>query len=185
MTDDSGISRPHSLRLSARLRWAAVWMLTVATTASGLIAATDDGAPDLVVAGDTLRVWRERMSVLVLNDPANTRYVPGLIQIVQRADVPWFTRRQAALTLGRMGPHADTAVPVMIEMLRADNPLPDQETQLWLIKALGLYGPIARDAAPVLIATYRGPEITDLLRLSIIDSLSQIGPAHAAAIPFL
>ncbi len=149
------------------------------------LSAADDAATNPVVAGATLTEWRERMSVLELRDPAGARFVPGLLELVRRSEVPWFTRRQAALTLGRMGQPAEAAVPVIMDLLRARDPPDDAETELWAIKALGLFGPLARDATPVLLGGYRRSKATELVRLSTIDALSQIGPAHPAAIPFL
>ena len=51
----------------------------------------------------TLDQWRSRMKELDPNSPASAAAVPGLLEIVSDVDAPWFTRRQAALTLGRMG----------------------------------------------------------------------------------
>ena len=168
------------------LRWCVSVLCLLGGTGFAMAQPDDpQESADLRVAGATLREWRQRISQLDLNDPAGAALVPGLIEIVQRQDVPWYTRRQAALTLGRMGAPATDAVPVLIGILRQTDPAVDEESALWSIKALGLFGPLAREAAPDLVDVAQGPRATRLMRLSLLDSLSQIGSAHPAAVPFL
>lgn len=141
--------------------------------------------PSLTIQGDTLDVWRARMSELNLSDPASAQYTPGLIEIVRIPDIPWFTRRQAALTLGRLGSLAVEGVPVLIQQLQTALDQADRETALWATKGLGLYGTLAREATPRLVAGFRHPLNDRLLQMSVLDTLSQIGPAHPQAIPYL
>ncbi|MDX1968873.1 MAG: HEAT repeat domain-containing protein [Planctomycetaceae bacterium] len=185
MLSFAGPTRSRTAALWKPIGWLMAGVFGIGWLAPNRLVAAEDVASPLTIAGESLTVWRERMSVLEPRHPASIQYVPGLIEIVQCAEAPWFTRRQAALTLGRMGPSADSAVPVLIQILQCRQPPPEEETQLWSIKALGLFGPVGRDAAPVLLKEYRRPETTELVRLSIVDTLSQIGPAHALAIPFL
>ena len=49
------------------------------------------------------------MKSLDFQSPEAAVEVPGLIEIVENEAVPWFTRRQAALTLGRIGEPAASA----------------------------------------------------------------------------
>jgi len=140
---------------------------------------------DPVIAGASLTEWRERISELDLQDPASSRYVPGLIELMKSPDAPWFTRRQAALTLGRLGPLATDAVPVLMTLMNDTGTDAATSPQLWSIKALGLFGPLAQAATPDLVRIYRADTTSHLARLSILDTLSQIGPSHPAAIPQL
>lgn len=140
---------------------------------------------NLSIAGASLTEWRERMSTLDLQSPTSSRWVPGLIELMESRDVPWFTRRQAALTLGRLGSHATDAVPHVIQLLDESDDDHTIAPQLWAIKSLGLYGPLAESATPELIRIYRTAATSHLARLSILDTLSQIGPNHPAAIPQL
>lgn len=185
MLSFAGPTRSRTAALWKLIGWLMAGVFGIGWLAPIRLVAADDVASPLTIAGESLTVWRERMSVLEPRHPASVQYVPGLIEIVQCAEAPWFTRRQAALTLGRMGPSAESAVPVLLQILQNRQPPPEEETLLWAIKALGLFGPVCRDAAPVLLKEYRRPETTELVRLSIVDTLSQIGPAHASAIPFL
>lgn len=138
-----------------------------------------------VIAGASVTEWRERISELDLQDPASTRYVPGLIELMNSPNVPWFTRRQAALTLGRLGSLATEAVPHLKRWLNDTGDDVTTSPRLWSIKALGLFGPLAATAAPELVDIYHQQETSHLARLSILETLSQIGPAHPAAIPQL
>jgi HEAT repeat protein len=140
---------------------------------------------DRVVAGATLTEWRDRMSALDPADPQSSRWTPGLIAIVKSECTPWFTRRQAALTLGRMGEAGRDAVPVLRGFLDdvGDDPLTGP--QLWALKGLSLFGRVAKDAAPDLVRLLKSTDTPPLARLTAVDALSQIGPAHAVAIPML
>lgn len=137
------------------------------------------------IRGESLEVWRTRMSELNLSDPASAQFVPGLMQIVRDPGIPWYTRRQAALTLGRLGKLAIEGVPVLHQQLRSAVDTHDLETALWAVKGLGLYGPLAAEATPRLIESFRHPSNDRLLQMSVLDTLSQIGPAHPQAIPYL
>ena len=139
----------------------------------------------LRIDGLTLDEWRERMSQLNLQDPASAAAVPGLIAVMQSGEVPWFTRRQAALTLGRMGPLAASAVGPLIELLDETGPDADTAPQLWAIRALGLFGPAAGDATPHLVAILNDDRAPLLVRLSAVETLSQIGSRHPQAIAAL
>ncbi|MBI1345932.1 hypothetical protein GC163_06550 [bacterium] len=160
-----------------------VLMVSLDVTSVQAVAQESDDAVE--VAGRSLQDWRRTISELDLQDPASARYVPGLIELMQSAEVPWFTRRQAALTLGRLGPHSVEAIPILVGLLDDTGADPATAPQLWAIKALGLYGPLADSAAPTLVEIYRDDATSHLARLSILDTLSQIGPAHPSAIPCL
>uniref|UniRef100_A0A7C2PGY4 HEAT repeat domain-containing protein n=1 Tax=Schlesneria paludicola TaxID=360056 RepID=A0A7C2PGY4_9PLAN len=138
-----------------------------------------------VIAGETLTVWRERMNQIDPADPQSARWTPGLTAIVETESLPWFTRRQAALTLGRMGLLAADAVPVMRRHLNDVGDPPDAGPQLWALKALALFGPVARDAAPDVARVLKSPSTPALSRLTAVDALSQIGPGHPVVIPTL
>jgi HEAT repeat protein len=138
-----------------------------------------------VIAGDALAAWQERMNQIDPADPQSARWMPGLMAIVETESLPWFTRRQAALTLGRMGPLAADAVPMLRRHLDDVGDPPDAGPQLWALKALALFGPIAKDAAPDVARVLKSPATPALSRLTALDALSQIGPGHPVVIPTL
>lgn len=138
------------------------------------------------IAGRSLADWRELMNRIELRDPDSRQYVPGLIALMDDAAVPWFTRRQAALTLGRLGPLARHAVPHVVRHL-ADVDLDDPEIspRRWALSALALFGPEAKDAAPALVHLLNDEQSSFVTRLGCLEALSQIGSANSQAIPAL
>lgn len=159
-----------------------VLMAAVVTIVPAAPAAWSPAEP-ILIDGLSLEEWRDRMGVLELRDPASRAAVPGLIELARRDDVPWFTRRQAALTLGRLGPLAPEGVDVLQGLVEQSSD--DPATMLWAVKGMELYGSLAGPGTPQLIAAFRHPESETLVRLSVISALSQIGAAHPQAIPFL
>ena len=133
--------------------------------------------------GLTLEEWRARIQHIRYDQPTAADAVPGLLEIIRDRDVPWYTRRQAALTLGRIGEPAQRAVPVLVEFL--NEPVDDGavSTHLWSIKALALFGGIASEATPVLIEILRSDSRSHLCRLSTLEALGRIGTAHPQTLP--
>jgi HEAT repeat protein len=139
-------------------------------------------APELF-AGDTLERWRERMKNLDPAEPQSVETIDGLIELVANPGVPWFTRRQAAQTLGRIGRSASAAVPLLIQRLDEDKPKEEQPApRLWAIKALALFGPIAAEATPALTEILNDTSARYEHRASTIDALARIGAAHPQAV---
>lgn len=158
--------------------------LFAASLFTGTAVAQTSG-PEPEVAGRSLAAWRDLMNRIDLADRESAAYVPGLVAVMQNRDVPWFTRRQAALTLGRLGSLARDAVPDVVQLLDESGDDAETAASLWSIKALALYGPVAANAAPELIRRLQEPETDWLAKLSLLETISQIGPAHAACVPVL
>lgn len=171
---------PHTMQRAS----ATVWLCGILlVSVAGL--AWQPTPPVTRIHGRTLDEWRELINQINLQDPSSRHVVPGLLELVRREDVPWFTRRQAALTLGRLGPHAEEAVPALIELLSDVRGQPETSPRLWAIKALALYGPIARDAAPHLAAILNDSTADQVARLSAVEALWRIGASHPHVIPIL
>lgn len=128
--------------------------------------------------GLTLAEWRARIPNLNFTGPHIGSAVPGLLAIVQDTRAPWFSRRQAAITLARIGKPAEAAVPVLIGLLDEPADVPEQSPRLWSTKALALFGPLAVEAAPRLIAILIDEHAPHLERLGTIEALGRIGPAQ-------
>jgi HEAT repeat protein len=153
----------------------------------------DDSAPSLnAVAAQvdaplyddrSLSEWRVRIQHLDFDDPQIGDEVPGLLAIIEDTGAPWFSRRQAAITLGRIGEPAQDAVPVLIRLL--DEPVtdPEQSTQLWALKALARFGPLAAEAAPQAVALLEDQSREELPRLASIETLGRIGPQQPEVLP--
>lgn len=141
-----------------------------------------NGTSQKLYDGRTLNEWRQAVKDLSPDNPTNRSAVPGLIAVLQDRDVPWFTRRQVANTLGRFGKYAKDAVPVLIEILEEPGDK-EQTPRVWATKALALYGPQARDASPRLVEILNNSELPVAERQVALDALGQIGGAHPRAIP--
>lgn len=166
----------------------AVLALLVCLTASALPASADDSLSPASATrydGLTLDEWRLRIKNLDPAAPESAAAVPGLIAIVRDDQVPWFSRRQAALTLGRMGTPARDAVPLLIELAGNDDGDAETSPRLWSIKALALFGAEARDAAPLLIEIARDTKQPSVVRQAPLEALAQIGATHPQVIPAL
>lgn len=134
--------------------------------------------------GATLDEWRERIKNLDPQAPQSAAAVPGLMAIVADRDAPWFSRRQAALTLGRIGRPAADAVPLLLAVMEEDGQ-GDDAPRLWAVKALALFGPVAKPAVPRLIELLWNEDRPVTERLAPLEALSQIGTAHPDVVPTL
>jgi HEAT repeat protein len=151
------------------------------------LSARDDSAavPDPLYDGRTLAEWRDRIQNLDFDDPAIGDDVPGLLAIVEDTEAPWFSRRQAAITLGRIGEPAAEAVPVLIRLLDERGDAADESTELWALKALARFGPVAESAAPMLVEILNDDAEDEFPRIAAIETLGRIGPQRAEVLPAL
>lgn len=136
-------------------------------------------------AGRTLDEWRELIQELDFKSPERARAVPGLRAIVNDNDVPWFTRRQAALTLGRIGEPAAPTIKDLIKLLRAPVEPVETSPPLWSLKALALFGPLAAEAGPDAIRILRDANAPIILRLTSTETLGRIGATSSDGIEAL
>lgn len=139
-----------------------------------------ENTPSQVAVRRSIAEWTEIISRLEPRDPASREYVPGLIDLMNDPGTPWVVRRQAALTLGRMGPLAREAIPSLVQQLDdAHDPTADPElgTKRWALAALGLFGREARAVAPRLIELLQDEHSSLITRLGCLEALSQIGSA--------
>ena len=173
----------HSQRRMYVLAW---FVLGVSLGGVGASAnAQKDQSPPVATGGPSSRSldeWREVMKSLDFASPEAVAEVPGLIALVQDEAVPWFTRRQAALTLGRIGLPAAKAVPLLEHY--ATGPIGDGETSppLWAIKSLALFGKVAAPATPTLARIVNDSCAAAAVRLMSIEALCRIGNAHPLAL---
>ncbi len=135
--------------------------------------------------GLTLEKWRERIKSLDFRSEDAVQAIPGLTAIVADREAPWFNRRQAAMTLGRIGKPAASSLPVLRDCLSEPQPVEGPHPTTWVASALGLFGPVAKDATPDLLKIAADRSRPVIQRVAGIEALSQIGPAHRQAIPAL
>lgn len=98
----------------------------------------------------------------------------ALKQALQDKDAK--VRATAAYSIVKLNPHDSTAVPVLIESVKAGD--------LKAIVVLGQLGPAARDAVDVLTTALQDRR-HNLVRMKAAQSLERIGPAAASAVPML
>ncbi len=104
--------------------------------------------------------------------------VPALVPLLkdEESEVRW----NAALTLGKIGPVAVSAVPDLVAALKTDaDPLVREHAA----EALGDIGPSAASAVPDLVAALKDENAR--VRRDAARSLGQMGPAATEAIPAL
>ena len=152
-----------------------------ATILIGLVFLSD---PPATYEGLTLDEWRERMKSLELDNPESRSAVPGMMAIVQDETLPWFTRRQAALTLGRLGSIGKDAVPMLAKLLKEPSD-DDESTRIWIGKALALFGPEAATVTPTAIEILQDDRSRLGEKQVMIELLGRIGARHPQAIPAL
>ena len=134
--------------------------------------------------GVLLSEWQQRLGDLDPKSPQAESVVDPLIDIVNDVDLPSTTRRMFAVTLGRIGPRATQAIPVMVDKVQRRHDLHD-ESYVWAARALGLYGIHAKPAVPVLIDLLFDESIPQGFRQLSLETLAQVGTAHPAVMPAL
>lgn len=155
--------------------------LIITAVSFHVTALADDNTPP-TSNGRRLDQWREVMKGLVPDSPEAALEIPGLVELVRNDSIPWFTRRQAALTLGRIGQPAAQVVPILEQYatLPCDNG--DASTPLWAVKSLALFGPEAAPATATLARLVHDPQSDQSVRLMSIEALCRIGSAHPLAL---
>ena len=135
--------------------------------------------------GKTLAEWRQIIKELDPKSAEAAKAIPGLLSIVNDNELPAVPRRQAAMTLGRIGEPAVSAVNSLRECLRQTTIAENQSEspRNWSIKALALFGPVAADATPDLIAIVDDRDALTVDRVGALDALAQIGTANPKSIP--
>lgn len=133
--------------------------------------------------GRTLEQWRDAIKSLDPRSNEAAAAVPGLLAIAKDPHAPWFSRRQAALTLGRIGPQSASAVPEITALIQRPPTDEDPTTSIWAVQALALWGPVAAPATPVLIELVSHPATDSHLRLVAVEALGRIGTADIRSLP--
>ncbi len=160
-----------------------VLMLTVVSLSVLLAAPQDEGEGSAgLYGGLTLSQWQERLGTFDPSDPHNATAVPALIAILQDSELSADERRPFAMTLGRMGTTATSAVPVLIAQIQQRREL-GKPTYSWAARALGLFGVHAKDAAPALIDLLFDEDIPRGERTLPVEALARIGTAHPEVMP--
>ncbi len=153
-------------------------VIFVACLVLALTGSTESDPCERLVGGHTLAAWQALFQEIDLLDADSRRYVPGLVAVMHDEAVPWITRRQAALTLGRLGPLARNAIPEVAQHLMETCPEdPETSPQRWALSALALFHREAKDVAPQLIEMLNDERNSVITRLGCLEALSQIGPA--------
>lgn len=133
----------------------------------------------------TLEEWRQAIKAEPLDTLGRPDVVAALTEIALDVSAPWADRRQAALTLGRIGAPAIEAVPKLAQLLDGDTTADNQATVHWALKALALFGAHARSSAPavrMLAADAAQPLLT---RMAAFETLAKVAPESPATVATL
>ncbi len=123
--------------------------------------------------GKTLGEWKVLVKESSFDELSDPDAVSALIEIINDRDVPDLSRRQMALTLGRIGQPAAQAIPDLARILK--NESVDLATVLWVLKSLALFGPIAEDLTTQVANLVTDVDISLLIRMQAIETLGKIG----------
>lgn len=137
----------------------------------------------------TLEEWQTHLKDVDPNATSQSEDVAGLVALVESKEVPWFTRRQAALALGRIRAAVSQAVPVLIQLLESSEHRTKAEGEhspaVWSAQAIAKIGPDARAAAPILINIAGDRARSFIERLAAIEALAAIGTAEPSVLEAL
>ena len=118
------------------------------------------------------QTWTESTYPLLDGDPAA---IPVLRELIQDPDPD--VRQAAANGLERIGPKAESMVPLLCKMLKEDA---DESVRGVVVRALGVIG---RPSVIPLVALLKEDNLSD--PYSAWEAIGQIGPEASEAIPFL
>ena len=142
-------------------------------------------APAKRYQGKTAAEWQDAMRAMLPSDPASGQAVPGLIELLRDRDAPDLARKQAALTLGRIGAPAAAAIPVLEEIVRRETAGDEAAPRCWAAKGLALFRSRSAATTPTLVAILRDPKANPSHRQAMLDPLAAIGGAHPDVVPAL
>ena len=140
------------------------------------------GTQKIQVETRSLSEWTDLMKRIEPRSDVAPEIVEGLRALLNDAQQSDVIRRQAAVTLGRIGKSARSAVPDLERILNSSD---SEETRSWCLKGLSLFGSEAASATDAVIAVLQNSESSFVERAGAIDVLSQIGSANSGAIPAL
>jgi HEAT repeat protein len=153
--------------------------------ALALLAAAPPPAPEKLYEGQPLAVWQARIKTLHPRSAEAQAAIPGLAAIALDAEAPWFTRKQAALTLGRIGngpqSSAECLKPLVQLLAQAEGGA--EAPRCWAAKGIALMGPRAAPAGAVLVKIVRDEKQPLLHREAMLEPLALIGPDHPDVLP--
>ncbi|MEO1996843.1 MAG: HEAT repeat domain-containing protein [Planctomycetaceae bacterium] len=136
------------------------------------------------IDGLTVEQWQQRLQQLDPQSTAAVRYVESLRKLIRDPGVVWYTRRNAALTLARIGPKAEKSVSDLIALLESSESNAVR-TRGWSLRALARFGPTAASATPLIVAILNDPMAAPRDRSVCVSALARISVAHPATVPAL
>jgi len=147
----------------------------------GLTSTCNSAEP--LYSGRPIAGWQDLITNLDPQIEQPKEVIEGLIRLTTTDSVPDRLRRRAALTLGRIGTPARSAVPVFGRMVGSRSE--SLETRVFAARALALFAKDAANATPDLIVMLRDRQIPELYRQVPLEALGMIGGSHPDAVPAL
>ncbi|MBD3674642.1 MAG: HEAT repeat domain-containing protein [Planctomycetaceae bacterium] len=134
--------------------------------------------------GLTMEEWKQRLKMIGPGVPGIEEFVPGLEELATDREAPPLLRRQATLMLGRLGKASLATLPA-IEAMLLEESTESAHPSAWAAKAIALWGPLAQESTPQVIAVLDEEETPFETRLTCLEALAQIGSRHIRVIPTL
>lgn len=170
---------------SKTVRYLLTCCLLVASSMCTVATAVELAGPasERLYAGQTLSVWEKRAADVDPKSVYAATLVAPLVEIIEDGSIAGPLRGRFAVTLGRIGKPAASAVPILARIL-GDSSEP-VENRIWAGRALGLLGEHASPAADVLIDFLFDERIPSGLRQLPVEALAMIGSRHPDVLPAL
>lgn len=134
--------------------------------------------------GLTISQCQELIKSEPLEQLGQPNRVSVLLELISDEQAEWTARRQAALTLGRVGAAAKSAVPVFTRLLNSNDPQAFH-TRLWSLRALALLGKVAEEATPQVAVLAADSTLDFATRASAIEALANVGIERPETLPVL
>jgi HEAT repeat protein len=109
--------------------------------------------------------------------------IDALVQLLNSTNLDYYTRRQVAESLGKIGQGNQNAIDALVQLLIS--PHLDDSTRKQIVSSLGKIGQGNQNAIDTLVQLLISPHLDDDTRWEVVESLGKIGQGNQNAIDAL